>query len=621
MCGFFTVISENNISSKNKKIYRSIANKINHRGPDDNYFYDDNNYLSIFYRLSIRDPSLKSRQPLVSKCGRYIISFNGEIYNLEELIPDIYEKNISDTTYLLELISFKGIDILNKIRGMFAISIYDKRECKVFITRDPLGIKPLFYIQPKFLKGTQYENSYFVCSEQNPLLNIINGGSLDKKHSLRFLKMGVCFDASQTFFTEIKQVKPGNIMEIDMASLEVKNYSLNSSIEKIDLERCSKFKKNDHQKFLYKTIKEHLISDFPISTTISSGIDSSCITTTAISFDDRFISPFTLESDLFNSEIKESSDLNNIKNMNIKTIFCEIENYSKSIENIISKISIPFASASWIFQEYLFNYLGKNKGFKVVLVGEGSDEIYSGYKRLIFPYLFCMEKDGEIDKVDLSLEELTTFMGKSIDELRNMFKNFKDKLTQETDYEDIKFEEFFIDTDNLVEMERYYPKLQSLDQNINTELFYKSHLIKYLKRTDIPSSLHILDGISMMNSIELRVPFLDISLIENIMGYSYKNHFKEGFNKFMLRSVCDEVPSSIRNEKMKKPRPSSTAKIMYEVLNQEFINIVKKGHPFINNSLIINKYNKAKETYDLSTSDLWFRIYTFLKFVEIYFGS
>ena len=151
MCGFFTVISENNISSKNKKIYRSIANKINHRGPDDNYFYDDNNYLSIFYRLSIRDPSLKSRQPLVSKCGRYIISFNGEIYNLEELIPDIYEKNISDTTYLLELISFKGIDILNKIRGMFAISIYDKKECKVFITRDPLGIKPLFYIQPKQL--------------------------------------------------------------------------------------------------------------------------------------------------------------------------------------------------------------------------------------------------------------------------------------------------------------------------------------------------------------------------------------------------------------------------------------------------------------------------------------
>ena len=166
---------------------------------------------------------------------------------------------------------------------------------------------------------------------------------------------------------------------------------LNKNLTNLDLESNFKFESKNHSKFLKNIIKEHIISDTPVCSTISGGIDSTYVSTAIANVQEQQCDAFTIKSNIFESEIKNDSDLYRVKNLKINTINCELENLSMNIKNMVDNLSSPFASASWIFQDQLFNKISSSYNYKVLLVGEGADEIYSGYKRLVYPYLFCLK--------------------------------------------------------------------------------------------------------------------------------------------------------------------------------------------------------------------------------------
>ena len=175
MCGFFCIVGKISKNFDKNKFVKS-SKLISQRGPDDFQTLYSNKFALSFYRLSLRDLSNNGRQPMRSLCGRYIICFNGEIYNSEEIkkkyLSNHKFKGTSDTEVLLEGFALKGEKIIDELEGMFAIFIYDLRKNKVFLIRDRFGIKPLYFHLTK-------KNEIIVSSEIKPIINFINYKSIN----------------------------------------------------------------------------------------------------------------------------------------------------------------------------------------------------------------------------------------------------------------------------------------------------------------------------------------------------------------------------------------------------------------------------------------------------------
>ena len=167
---------------------------------------------------------------------------------------------------------------------------------------------------------------------------------------------------------------------------------------------------------------------------------------------------------------------------------------------------------------------------------------------MVYPYLYCLEIDSENDLLENSLNQLSTFKLTTSGIIKK-YKSFKKNLNL-NDYEDF-YRKYFKMSDLNCDYERYFPRLNDNKHFSSSEIFYKSHLLKYLTRADVPAHLHILDHLSMSYGLEIRVPFLDIDLVSEVFEYSYKYHFLEGFNKFMLRKVSYSTPDSIRYKRIK----------------------------------------------------------------------
>ena len=610
MCGFLTVVSDSYEFKTDISKLKKAASLISHRGPDDSYEYIYKSYYSVFHRLSIRDLSDSSRQPIESPCGNFIICFNGEIFNTNEIVNKWTDLNglSSDTLIISHLISLIGIDALNYLRGMFAISVYDKSNNNLYFSRDSLGIKPLYYLKSK-------NNKFFaISSEIKVLISLIEKPKPDINQCLRFLSMGICHDQEHTFFKNIIRVPPGFILKFSNNKI-INIKKLDSNLNNIELKSSDPWDSYKHTDYLNNIIKDHLISDVPLSTTISGGIDSSLISAFCLENAPE-TNMFTASSNFFESEISIERE----KKLGEKliNIDCSLDSPIKYIESIINKLSSPFSSSSWIFQDILMQKISKSYCYKVLLVGEGADEIYSGYKRLVYPYLHSLKMEGKLDIFEKSICDLQKFLGISVKEIIQNYKNFSHLLNKNTDYEDAKYAKYFNFNNTPIEFERYFPSEKQIDSK-DPNTFYKSHLLSYLQRADIPSTLYTLDSISMSYSMELRVPFLDTNLISEVFKYDYKNHFESGLNKFMLRKSSKLLDDSVRWNPVKRQRPSITNVLIYELLSSDLNNILEQNVSIINTDLIKRDFNRALLKSDKSTAHLWFRIYTFLKFWSNYF--
>lgn len=500
MCGIIGSIEySKNLDVNNYDWIKSKIKLLNHRGPDEEKVWISENKNIIFghTKLSIIDLSKDNTQPMIDDNQNIILIFNGEIYNYLELKDELKNnynfKTDSDTEVIIKSYIKWGEKFLEKIEGMFALALFDKRDNNIFIGRDRLGEKPLFYKSNK--------NEFIFSSE----LRIFNDNAkLNKKVLNETLLNGFPINKSETIFENIYQVEPGENIKINLNSKVLsknKYWKLNLKTVENSLTREKEF-----DIILNKSIEKCLRSDVKSCITLSGGLDSSLIT--AIASKQKKIDTFSV---IFkNKKFDERAHISKISN-EFKTNHHEIEIDKYTVDemiDIIKKFDLPILDSSTIPSYLLFKNLFKN-GYKVAIGGDGGDEIFGGYNHykiykkianfkkkflnINFPYLSFLSNKFGNNNFKGSQYLFYLLNSRQIYKIPYfLLKNLREKIVKP---------EFFLDV-NLLSF-----KDDKLD------LFRQSQFID-INYTLPLSLLNKLDRCSMLNSVESRSPFLSKEIIE-----------------------------------------------------------------------------------------------------------
>ena len=570
MCGIFGYFCLNeNKPSKINLIH--ATNTLKHRGPDNFNYYENENKSYIFLghqRLSIIDLNDAANQPMLSSDKRYVLIYNGEIYNhikLRNFLINNYNtsfKTNSDTETLLNLIINIGIDrALEKIDGMFAFCLYDKLNNTVIISRDRIGEKPLyFYTHRKFFAFSSDLKSFDKLPGFKKKLNY------EAIYNYFYLNY---IPTPQSIFLNIFKLPQSTFLTINLNKYEYNNYNAFEEIKNNHYLKINKYwndintnqNKSSFSNILQKTellltksIDEKLISDVPICTFLSGGVDSSIIAT-LLSQINKNIDTFTVKFD--KSEYDESSFANEISScLGLKNHKLSITKYEiNDCIPLLSKIyTEPFSDSSQI-PTFLITKKIKEHA-TVALGGDGGDELFGGYNRYLYynkykkllnaTPIFLRKILKELDSSKITSPIIQTILNILIknDTGNNINRNKKilEKLLLiedgQTFYESMINQnlpkDFFknIKNTNKSRIENMF----DLDKK-NYEQQMMNNDINYYLPDDI---LCKVDRASMYNSLEVRSPFLSRDLIE--FSYTIPLEFKinKGVSKIILKKILEK---------------------------------------------------------------------------------
>ena len=479
-------------------------NSLSHRGPDNLGEYKDN-YLSLFHnRLSIIDLKTHSNQPFFYK--DYILVFNGEIYNYIELKKELKEYNFkttSDTEVLLYAYDKWGKECLNRFNGDFAFCIYNKKTKKLFCARDRVGNKPFYY----------YFNSkkFIFASEIKALKNYITQFNIQKLGDA--ILFSINDNDEHTIYKNIYNLKPSHYLEFDLKSNKLKTkqwYFLPKRKIKTPYE--------EFEYLIKDAIKIRLRSDVKIANMLSGGIDSSIIA--------YYMQNYPQYSVIYNevSEKKYIKLMQKRYNLDINYLYPPLNIDIKKLMYIQEDI---FRSLS-IYAEY---YLFSKANTKVMLSGQGADEIFGGYYHHIARFI--------LDK-KMFKQRLKLYKNQALEELKIGIKfvlsnKYKKTLLKEDNLQNLK------QLKNI--LNEYKPNwdllLEKFDKNINKTLK------KEVFSLNLSKELRQQDKNSMYFSIENRTPFTDYRIIEFGLNLDKKYKFK-GYSKFFLRQFAKKfLPKEI----------------------------------------------------------------------------
>ena len=364
MCGFVGYIDK---KIKDPKVIKKMNAMIVHRGPDDEGYYTDQDINMGFRRLSIIDLK-KGAQPMCSSDNTVVITFNGEIYNFQELREELIQKGYkfktnSDTETILHGYEEYQDDVVNRLRGMFAFVIWDKKKKKVFAARDYFGIKPFYYYL--------HNNTFIWGSEIKSFLKHPN---FKRELNDKALKSYLTFQYSvldETFFKDVYRLNPGECLVYQDGKLTKKYYyDFKYDAEKVSLDELTKEINNK----LKESVKYHKISDVKVGAFLSGGIDSSYIVS-LLKPDTTYSVGFDFEKFNETNYAKELSDILKIKN---KRQLITPEEFFESLDKVQYYSDEPHANLSAVPLFHLSKLAAKD--IKVVLSGEGADELYGGYE-------------------------------------------------------------------------------------------------------------------------------------------------------------------------------------------------------------------------------------------------
>ena len=569
MCGIVGKYKfKGNIESQDIK---NMLNSITHRGPDYGDIWLKDN-IGLGHRLlKIQDLSQKSFQPY--KYGKYVMSYNGEIYNYQIIREQLEKENIffessGDTEVLIKCFEKYGVNrTLNMIEGCFAIALYDTVNDILYLIRDRVGIKPLHY----------YINNEGIIFASE-IKAILQNKEVRKNYNLENIIISLAcrlwMHPKWTMFNNIFNVEPGTYLKIEKDKVkEIKYYDLKYTNELNDEKIAIQEFGNEFE----KTIKSKLISKVPIAAFLSGGIDSSLVCKIAQDKMKNRLNTYTIcyekddDQDLIHA--KELAEKENFKQHNI---LIKQEDYTiKNIDEVIYAVEEILIDK--VYLPVYFNYReAKKDGFTVVLNGQGSDEVWLGY---IFNWnIFNYTK--ETDNVEKLIESYympnMIFKGKFKKDFNENIKNTLKKYLKDT-------------------LEKY-----SKNENDDKLNDYSIMSIK----TILHDLLLQEDKLAMAHSVESRVPFVDDhKLIELSMEMPSKLKIKDGREKYILRKFGeDKLPESIiKRRKYAFPEPPDIYDNKIKKICIENWNSISECK--ILNRIIDNKYWENIDNF--SNRELW----------------
>jgi len=534
MCGIAGFYSLNNTFSEAD--LRHMAAAISHRGPDAEGYFNEESIGLAHKRLSIIDLSTSANQPMYSDCGRYVIVFNGEIYNFREIRKEMealghhhYNTN-SDTEIILKAFIIWHNDFVSKLNGMFAIAIYDKTLKRLSIFRDRLGIKPIFYFHQ--------QNEFAFASELKSLLAvpfIKNNTAINNKSVGYFLHLGY-IPQPDTIYYNISKFPSGHYCVIDSKGLTFKKYwSAAEMITKTTIDN-EKEATEELNNLLTDAVEKRLICDVPFGVFLSGGIDSSLVAAIASKVSSTRINSFSIgfKESKFNESIyakKVASFLNTKHN----EFFVTEKDALDLLPGIIDTYDEPYADTSAL-PTLLISKLARSQ-VTMVLSGDGGDELFMGYGA----YAWAERLNNPIFKafhntIGLGLS-LFDSRYKRIGKMLSYDKN-DDIRSHIFSQEQYLFSQNEIKKLNTFEFPHYIFTPDKAYDRTSRELSAKEKQslfdINYYLKDDL---LVKVDRASMKHALEVRVPILDYRIVEFSLNLNQHLKIRNGVQKYLLKNV------------------------------------------------------------------------------------
>ncbi len=592
MCGF--IASINFKYGADKSILEQLK-KINyHRGPDKINLLNKKDYSIIFRRLKIIDLSNRANQPFLDKNHGLKLIFNGEIYNYLEIKSELTKLNIkfktkSDTEVILKSYIKWGISFIDKLRGMFSIVIFDDKNKKVLFFRDRLGQKPLFY---SFYKG-----GLILSSEIKDIIYLKRNITYDYSTIEKYLTRGWCDDSKNTFFKDIKSLKSGHLAVFSKNVFKIKRYW------KLNCNSSKEYNKEEFEEIFKNNIKLHLRSDVPVAFTLSGGVDSSSIVKSSLDFNLNKYKTYSISSD-FNNISDEKKTINSFVSLNKikhKYVQVDFDNHENILEDFLKYQDEPVNHVSFLYQ-YMIRKQIKSDGYKVLINGEGGDEIFGGYMRMFIPYLIenYISKKKEIPtEFKINFEKVSGYNFKKF--YKNITK-FTSNQNIANDMEDKSYFKFSKKND-LKQVLRFKHKVDIKKNNL-----FKKYLLSHLFNRDLPHILRQEDRTSMSQSIENRAPFVDHKIIEYIFSLKSETFMRNGISKFILKDIMNEKINRKQLNKLKVGRPGHSKNLILKMYKNKFLDLLNSKN-IINDFIYTNKFIKKLESNKLeNVNSLPFRV-------------
>jgi len=612
MCGICGIIRFDNKSVQEPPI-RKMMHIMKHRGPDDEGVFTEANIGFGFVRLSIIDLSPAGHQPIFSHDSRYIMVFNGEIFNYIELREELQKEGVSfftktDSEVLMNAYIFWGEECMNRFNGMWAFVIYDRQEKKIFASRDRHGVKPFYYLQTA--------DFIAFASEIPPLLSLLSHKSKpDYQTIFDYLVFNRTDQTEQTFFDAVKKLQHGHCF---ILNLQATNFNVQPLVKKWynlreHVSMTQGFSNSQEYRELFSSsLGLRLRSDVPVGVCLSGGLDSSSIVSILLKdFNKTDLNAFSAvygrgQSGDETDFIDEYKPL--LKNMFFVTPLAET--LLADLSCFIRAHAEPMPSTS-PYAQFKVMELAKGK-VVVTLDGQGADEELAGYHYFFGFYFKDLLKQWRLGK--LSTEIIQYFANhRSLYGLKTFLyfllpENSKTNLRiGEKGYLDHEFVEKY-KLGNSIAGSLY--NSGSLNDALIDHFEYKlEHLLKWEDRN------------SMWFSLEARVPFLDYRLVEKTLATSGDLIIKNGITKYILRaSMIGILPEKIRTRKdkigfetpqkewFKKPEWKT---FVLDVLNSKSFSerkiIDQVAAKKILNSHFEGKIDAANEIWKWIHLELWFR--------------
>lgn len=494
MCGIAGIVSLSKAIDERKITLHKMLKAQAHRGPDALQDWHDTACGFGHNRLSIIDLSEEANQPMHSSCGRYVVVFNGEIYNYIEIKNELQNhfvfKTQSDTEVLLSAYIHWGKAFLDKLNGMFSIAIWDKKAQKLFIARDRFGVKPFYYYQ---------DNTQLVFASE--IKTIWAAGIPKNKNNkvwANYLSYGTYGLPHETFWENIFQLPAGHYAEISVKNnfkiIPQKWYNFEDRIHAIP-QIDSYTLKEQYSALLDDAIQLRFRADVPLGMNVSGGLDSS--TLIALIHKNlpskQKIEAFTFYCNNDNyDELPWVKDLLKDKPYHLNKVLLDVNTIPQLIEESSYYQDEPFGGFPTLAYSLLFKEARK-KGIKVLLDGQGMDEAWAGY---------------------------------------DYYHNDSNSLIQGTQSSPVKPEALDANFNLLANKEVFPTPFSSKLQNLQyRDIFY----------TKIPRALRFNDRISMQHGTELREPFLDYRLVELAFAQPDSVKYDNGNTKWMLRQISQKL--------------------------------------------------------------------------------
>ncbi len=532
-----------------------------HRGPDGEGIWQHPRALVGFAhrRLSIID-LVTGHQPMSDNAGNWV-TYNGEIYNYRELRAELGQKAFvtqSDTEVILHAYRKWGQDCVNHFRGMFAFALWDESQDLLFCARDRFGIKPFYY--------TVVDGQLYFASEVKALLPFLPRVETNLEAFKEYLTFQFCL-AGKTLFKDVCELVPGHVLVVRNGTVETRRYW--EVYYNLDFDHTAKFFEEQIRALLEESVGLHLRSDVPVGAYLSGGLDSSIVASLASAQQGHDFKAFTGKFSLGDTydESRYARDLAGWRGFELHETEITESDFVGQIQKLIYHLDYPVAGPG-SFPQFMVAQLASGHR-KVVLGGQGGDEIFGGYARYLIAYFEQCIK-AAIDGTAHNGNFIVTYESiipnlQSLREYKPLLQDFWRKGL----FDDLDRRYFRLinrarelgDEINWSAIQQFspYDTFCSIfrGKNVPRESYFDC-MTHFDFKTLLPALLHVEDRVSMAHGLESRVPFLDHPLIELAATMPSNVKFMNGRMKHVLKNAARGIlPASVENrtDKMGFPVP------------------------------------------------------------------